>query len=82
MQGGQKPVTKIEQLDLFASQEPREPERQQPQSGPAPLNGMYYERATDKFVGYSQGKRMKAIAAKHCGWPKWWQEKTKRERWI
>lgn len=73
---------KVVQLDIFASMEPEAPKPAPPPAVSAPLNGMYYERSTDKFVGYSQGKRMKAIAAKHCGWPKWWQEKTKRERWI
>ncbi|MEF3309336.1 hypothetical protein PV433_10510 [Paenibacillus sp. GYB004] len=73
---------KIEQLDLFSIIEPEAPKRELPPARPAPLNGMYYERATDMFVGYTQGKRLQAIAAKHCGWPKDWQEKTKRERAI
>lgn len=73
---------KAEQLDLFAYLETEVPIRPSPLSRPAPLNGMYYERATDMFVGYTQGKRLKAVAAKRCGWPKDWQEKTKRERVI
>lgn len=62
---------KVEQLDLFAdaSEEP-------------PLNGMYYERNSDKFVSFVLGKRYYEVAAKGCGLPADWQQKTKRERWI
>lgn len=62
-----------EQLDLFNDVEPEE----------APvLNGMYYERATDKFVSFVMGRRHYEESAKGCPHLKEWQERIKRERSI
>jgi hypothetical protein len=69
----EKPV----QLDLFSSlTEPKGPP-------PAPvLNGMYYEKATDKFVSFMLGKRHYEEPALGCKHPKEWQNRIKRERAI
>jgi hypothetical protein len=58
------------------------PERAPSPAGPAPLNGMYYERKTDRFVSFVNGRRHYEIAARRCGLSKDWQEKTRRERVI
>lgn len=49
---------------------------------PPVLNGMFYERSTDKFVSFVLGKRHFEVRAKGCGYMKEWQERTKRERSI
>lgn len=72
----EKPV----QLDLFSiGAEPAEPP-------PAPsrpkLNGMYYEKATDKFVSFMLGKRHYEEPAQGCKHSKEWRERIKRERSI
>ncbi|MCY9734664.1 hypothetical protein M5X17_13065 [Paenibacillus alvei] len=46
------------------------------------LNGMYYERSTDKFVSFVLGRRYFETSAKKCTFEKAWQEKTQRERAI
>lgn len=61
---------KVEQLDLFGDNKEK------------PLNGMYYERSTDKFVSYVLGERYWEIEAKKCRDPKEWRERIKRERYI
>ncbi|WP_211746381.1 hypothetical protein [Paenibacillus sp. Marseille-Q4541] len=59
------------QLDLFEIDEP------------APtLNGMYYEKATDKFVSFVLGRRYYEEPAKGCPHLKEWQDRIKRERAI
>lgn len=60
----------VEQIDLFDQQEEK------------PLNGMYYERSSDKFVSFVLGKRHWEEPAKGCKYLKEWQERIKRERWI
>ncbi|TVX93019.1 hypothetical protein [Paenibacillus agilis] len=60
------------QMDLF-----------EPAADPPPeLNGMYYEKSTNKFVSFVLGRRHFEISAKRCTWDKAWQEKTKAERAI
>lgn len=61
------------QLELFTESVP--------ESSPA-LNGMYYERSTDRFVSFVLGRRHYEIPARRCFLDKAWQEKTKRERTI
>ncbi|MDT3426104.1 hypothetical protein J2Z22_001624 [Paenibacillus forsythiae] len=65
----------VVQLDLFGEED---------LSAPAPpvLNGMYYERATDKFVSYVLGRRHFEASPGDCLGDKAWKEKTKRERAI
>lgn len=62
------------QMDMFADEEAN--------TAPPALNGMYYEKATDKFVSFVLGKRHYEERAKGCGYSKEWQDKTKRERAI
>jgi len=69
----------VEQLDLFADIEPIPASMPIP-TGPALLNGMYYERATDKFVSFVLGERYYEELAKGCGHPKDWQDRTRRDR--
>lgn len=68
----------IKQLDMFDDSEGAAP------AAPvAPvLNGFYYERATDKFVSFVQGRRYYEEPAKGCKLPKDWQQRMKRERAI
>lgn len=47
-----------------------------------PLNGMYYEASSDKYVSFVLGRRHYEVAAKSCGFDKTWQVRTKRERSI
>lgn len=61
----------VVQMDLFSDFEPEQT-----------LNGMYYERGTDKFVSFVLGRRYYEISAKRCTFEKAWQEKTRRERAI
>lgn len=61
----------VVQMNLFSDFE-REPH----------LNGMYYERSTDRFVSFVLGRRHYEISAKECKWDKAWQMKTKQERAI
>jgi len=46
------------------------------------LNGMYYEKATDKFVSFVLGRRHYEEPARRCKHPKKWQERINRERSI
>ncbi|PAD73990.1 hypothetical protein CHH67_19090 [Paenibacillus campinasensis] len=46
------------------------------------LNGMYYEKATDKFVSFVLGRRCYEEPAKGCPHDQEWQERLKRERAI
>ncbi len=46
------------------------------------LNGMYYETSSDKYVSFVLGRRHYEVAAKHCGFDKSRQVRTKRERSI
>ncbi|WP_374019042.1 hypothetical protein ABU162_04645 [Paenibacillus thiaminolyticus] len=62
------------QMDLFSDFESLAPQ--------PPLNGMYYERRTDRFVSFVLGRRHYEIPAKRCTFDKAWQEKTKQERAI
>jgi len=50
-------------------------------TGPV-LNGFYYERSTDKFVSFAQGKRHFEVPAKDCDFPKEWQKQVKLNRSI
>jgi hypothetical protein len=62
------------QLDLFNDVEP---------AAAAPvLNGMYYERSTDKYVSFVLGRRYYEEPAKGCGHLKEWQEWMRKERAI
>lgn len=61
------------QLDLFDDQAAE----QQPV-----LNGMYYERSSDKFVSYVCGRRYFEVTPSRCLGDKEWKEKTMRERAI
>lgn len=69
------------QLDLFADIKPEPAAATAAPDAPV-LNGMYYERATDKFVSFAQGRRYYEEPAKGCGHLKEWQERIKRERAI
>lgn len=62
------------QLDLFDPNPPAS-------AGPV-LNGMYYEKATDKFVSFVLGRRYYEEPAKGCKHDKEWQERLKKERAI
>jgi hypothetical protein len=64
----------VDQLSMFDEEEPT--------TVPLVLNGMYYEKATDKYVSFVLGKRYYEERAKGCGYQKEWQDKTKRERAI
>lgn len=68
----------VEQIDLFGGADLGAPET----PAKEPLNGMYYERATDMFVSFVRGSRYYEEPAVGCPHPKEWQEKTKRERAI
>lgn len=59
------------QLDLFDIKEPE-----------LILNGMYYEKKTNKFVSYVKGRRHFEITPSRCLGDKAWKEKTMRERVI
>lgn len=61
------------QLDLFSLDE---------DCAPPVLNGMYYEKSTNKFVSFVLGKRHYEESARGCRYPKEWQEKIKKERVI
>ncbi|MDT9723806.1 hypothetical protein DUZ99_02195 [Xylanibacillus composti] len=64
-------------MELFA-QEPAA-------DAPKPLNGMYYEQSSRKFVSFVLGRRYWERLASLCRPPmysKEWQEKIKRERAI
>lgn len=63
----------IQQLDLFDDVEP--------QRAPV-LNGVYYERSTDKFVSYVLSERYYEFPAKGCEFLREWQERIKKERAI
>lgn len=62
----------VEQLDLFGNED----------LNPKPLNGVYYEESSCKFVSFVLGRRHYEWSAKKCSFNKEWQEKTKRERAI
>ncbi|MFK4167670.1 hypothetical protein ACI2LM_15635 [Paenibacillus lautus] len=66
-----KPV----QIDLFDHIDPPAPAGQV-------LNGMYYEKATDKFVSFVLGRRHYEEPARGCPHDKEWQQRLKRERSI
>lgn len=61
----------VVQMDLFSDFE-MEPH----------LNGMYYERSTDRFVSFVLGRRHYEVPVKECKWDKAWQLKTRQERAI
>ncbi|MCM3699228.1 hypothetical protein [Paenibacillus macerans] len=67
-------MTEPLQLDLFAEydEQPEQPV----------LNGMYYERATGKFVSFVRGRRHFEVSPGRCLGDKAWKEKTMRERSI
>jgi hypothetical protein len=46
------------------------------------LNGMYYERATGKFVSFVCGRRYFEITYGQCLGDKEWKERIKKERAI
>ncbi|KAF6569056.1 hypothetical protein G9G53_22450 [Paenibacillus sp. EKM206P] len=58
------------QLDLFATDDPE------------PLNGMYYEKKTNKFVSYVKGRRHFEVTPGRCLGDEAWKEKTMKERAI
>lgn len=62
------------QIDMFTNEEAN--------TAPPVLNGMYYEKATDKFVSFALGKRYYEEPAKGCSYSKEWQNRIKRERSI
>lgn len=68
------------QLDLFNDVQPVPVPTVAPDT--PVLNGMYYERTTDKFVSFANGQRYYEEPAKSCGHLKEWQERIKRERSI
>lgn len=47
-----------------------------------PMNGMYYERSSGKFVSFVCGRRHFEITPGRCLGDKEWKEKTMRERAI
>nr|WP_244965854.1 hypothetical protein [Paenibacillus alvei] len=61
----------VVQMDLFSDFE------QEPS-----LNGMYYERSTNRFVSFVLGRRYFEISFWECLGDKAWKEKLKRERAI
>ncbi|MCI1777693.1 MULTISPECIES: hypothetical protein [Paenibacillus] len=62
------------QLDLFGDYEEM--------SDQPALNGMYYERATGKFVSFVCGRRYFEITYGQCLGDKEWKERIKKERAI
>lgn len=60
------------QIDLFDDQAADQPV----------LNGMYFERVSNKFVSYVCGRRHFEITTSRCLGDKDWKEKTMRERAI
>ncbi|MFU1797339.1 hypothetical protein ACM1RC_25970 [Paenibacillus azoreducens] len=46
------------------------------------LNGMYYERSSNKFISFVCGRRHFEITPVRCLGDKDWKEKTMRERAI
>lgn len=46
------------------------------------LNGMYYERSTNRFVSFVNGRRHYEISYWDCIGDKPWKERLKRERAI
>lgn len=76
---------RVEQLDLFGGADLSPPAAPRPAvrkpSAPV-LNGFYYERATDKFVSFVQGRRHYEISAWRCQHTKEWQNRIKKERAI
>lgn len=81
-----RPEQGVQQLDLFGGANLNAPEATVNPMAQEPvqrvLNGAYYERATDKFVTFVMGRRHKEWSARRCTFPKEWQEKTKKERFI
>lgn len=67
------------QLDLFAEEQGA---ASAAPASPPRLNGMYYERSTDKFVSYVLGERYYEEPAKGCGHPREWQDRIRKERAI
>jgi hypothetical protein len=70
------------QLDLFDDITPESEAVTTAAPGAPVLNGMYYERSTDRFVSFVLGERYYEEPAKGCGHPKEWQDWMKRERAI
>lgn len=72
-------MSKVHQLDLFAliDAKPKPPIRAVPN-----LNGLYYERETDLFVTFVQGRRHYEVPPGQCLGDKAWKDKTKKERAI
>jgi len=64
-------MSNVEQLDLFTLTDPE-----------SVLNGMYYERSTNRFVSYVLGRRYFEVTPNHCLGDKDWKERTMRERAI
>ncbi|NWL89596.1 hypothetical protein DMN77_18775 [Paenibacillus sp. 79R4] len=46
------------------------------------LNGMYYERSSNRFVSFVQGRRHFEVTPSRCLGDKAWKEKIMRERVI
>ncbi|MFS8214777.1 hypothetical protein [Paenibacillus sp. S29] len=59
------------QLDLFATDDPTHV-----------LNGMYYEKKTNKFVSFVKGLRHFEVTPSRCLGDEAWKEKTMKERAI
>ncbi|OKP97749.1 hypothetical protein A3849_13665 [Paenibacillus sp. P46E] len=75
----------VEQLDLFGGADLSPPAaRQQAVKRPVEpvLNGFYYERSTDMFVSFVQGRRHYEMPARGCEHLKEWQNRIKKERPI
>lgn len=64
----------VEQLDLFGGADLG--------VSVAPLNGVYYEKATGLFVSFCRGSRYKEWPAKGCTFDKEWKDRIMKERAI
>jgi hypothetical protein len=71
----------VVQLDLFDLEQPAEKSFKQTVRS-SPLNGMYYERSSRKFVSFVQGRRHFEVTPSRCLGDKAWKEKIMRERVI
>ncbi|WP_256257626.1 MULTISPECIES: hypothetical protein [unclassified Paenibacillus] len=70
------------QIDLFSMLDPYPVPAAIAVPAAPVLNGFYYERSSDMFVSFAQGRRHYEIPARGCGHLKAWQERLKREREI
>ncbi|MEK3684890.1 hypothetical protein [Paenibacillus sp. FSL R10-2736] len=73
-------MSKPQQIDLFALLDSK-PKPSAAAQKPL-LNGLYYERETDLFVTFVQGRRHYEVPPRQCLGDKAWKDKTMRERAI